>query len=90
MQTRTQIQKPKETAKKKKKKLTRASLGALTPILGSDRSESRPSLLETLGGKNFNVLPILNPSLFNLRPPRSLPCLNTAVIELCNTIDDIA
>ena len=75
--------------KKLKNKLTSASFGALTPILSSDRNESRPSLLETLGGKNFNKLPILNPALFNLRP-RSLPCLDTAVIELCNTIDNIA
>lgn len=71
-----------------KTELTRASLGALTPILGFDRNGSSLSLRETIAGTNFNVLPNLNPSLSDL--PLSLPCLNTDVIELCNTMDAIA
>lgn len=71
-----------------KAELTTASLGALIASLGSDRSESRPSVREVLYGTNFNVLPNLSPALSAF--PLSLLGLNTDVIELCNTIEAIA
>lgn len=59
------------------------------PILLSDRARSKPPpSANCRDGTNFNVLPNFSPSLSDL--PRSLPGLNTDVIELCSAIDAIA